>query len=81
MTIRVLIFGSLARELSCKEIEVDVAPPSTVRGVNRALAEKYPAKAAFMNSARLAVNQAFAQPEAPVKPGDEVALIELVGGG
>ncbi|MCE9619234.1 MAG: MoaD/ThiS family protein [Planctomycetes bacterium] len=81
MTIRVLIFGSLARELSCKEIAVEVAAPATVSGVNRALAAKYPAKASFMSSARLAVNHAFAKPEAAVQPGDEVALIELVGGG
>ena len=81
MTIRVLIFGSLARELSCKDIAVDVAEPATVRDVNQALAAKHPFKAAFFQSARLAVNHAFAKPDAPVQPNDEVALIELVGGG
>ena len=81
MTIRVLIFGSLARELSCKDIAVDVAAPATARDVNQALASKHPSKAAFFQSARLAVNHAFAAPDSPVQQGDEVALIELVGGG
>ena len=81
MTIRVLIFGSLARELSCKDIAVDVAESATVRDVNQAIAAKHPSKAAFFQSARLAVNHAFAAPSSPVQQGDEVALIELVGGG
>ena len=81
MTIRVLIFGSLARELSCKDIAVDVSESATVCDINQALASKHPSKAAFFQSARLAVNHAFAKPDAPVQPTDEVALIELVGGG
>ena len=81
MTIRVLIFGSLARELSCKDIAVDVSKSATVCDINQALASKHPSKAAFFQSARLAVNHAFAKPDAPVQPNDEVALIELVGGG
>ena len=81
MTIRVLIFGSLAREMSCKELVVDVCAPATVRDVNASLAAKFPPKAAFFQSARLAVNHAFATPDVPVQATDEVALIELVGGG
>jgi len=81
MTIRVLIFGALAREMSCKELVVDVCAHATVRDVNASLAAKFPPKAAFFHSARLAVNHTFAMPDAPVQPTDEVALIELVGGG
>jgi len=81
MNIRVLIFGALAREMSCKELVVDVCAPAAVRDVNAALAAKFPHKAAFFHSARLAVNHAFAIPNAPVQITDEVALIELVGGG
>ena len=81
MTIRVLIFGALAREVSCKEIIIDVTAPATVRDINQALAAKHPSKAACIQSARLAVNHAFAKPAAPVQPTDAVALIELVGGG
>jgi len=81
MTIRVLIFGALAREMSCKELVVDVCAPATVRDVNMSLAAKFPHKNTFFQSARLAVNHTFAKPDAPVQPTDEVALIELVGGG
>jgi len=81
MTIRVLIFGALAREMSCKEITIAVTASATVRDINQALAAKHPSKAAFFQSARLAVNHAFAAPGSPVQQADEVALIELVGGG
>ncbi len=81
MTVRVLIFGELARELSCSEIAVDVPNPATVRDVNRALAAKFPAKEALFVSARLAVNHAFTAVDSPIQQSDEVALIELVGGG
>ncbi len=81
MTIRVLIFGSLARELSCKDIVIEVSESATVSDVNHALAAKHPLNAAFFQSARLAVNHAFAAPNSPVQHDDEVALIEFVGGG
>ncbi len=81
MKVRVLIFGELARELSCKEIAVDVQSPAQVRDVNLALAEEFPAKSQFFQAARLAVNHAFTSPDSPIKASDEVALIELVGGG
>lgn len=79
--VRVHIFGELARELSCKAITVDVMSPAKVRDVNLALVVKHPMKAQFFQTARLAVNHAFSSPDTPVQSSDEVALIELVGGG
>lgn len=81
MIVRVLIFGELARDLSCKEIAVDVQSPAKVRDINLALAAKYPAKSQLFQTARLAVNHAFSSPDSQVQANDEVALIELVGGG
>lgn len=78
---RVLIFGSLARELSCRDIEISVPEGSTVRDANEALAALHPHKAAFLRSARLALNHAFRPAETVLRPGDELAVIELVGGG
>ena len=78
---RVLIFGSLARELSCASIAVDVPDNASVRDVNEALAASHPHKATFFRGARLAVNHSFRSVDAPLRAGDEIALVELVGGG
>lgn len=81
MVFRVLIFGSLARELSCASIAVDVPDNASVRDVNEALAARYPHKSTFFRAARLAVNHAFQPTGAPLRAGDEIAVVELVGGG
>ena len=46
-----------------------------------ALAARYPHKSTFFRAARLAVNHAFQPTGAPLRAGDEIAVIELVGGG
>ena len=81
MVFRVLIFGSLARELSCASIAVDVPDNASVRDVNEALAASHPHKATFFRGARLAVNHSFRSVDAPLRAGEEIALVELVGGG
>ncbi len=81
MVFRVLIFGSLAHELSCASIAVDVPDNGSARDVNEALAARYPHKATFFRGARLAVNHAFQSAEVPLHAGDEIAVVELVGGG
>ena len=81
MVFRVLIFGSLARELSCASIAVDVPDNASVRDVNEALAASHPHNATFFRGARLAVNHSFRSVDAPLRAGDEIALVELVGGG
>ncbi len=81
MVIRIRIFGALAKQLDARDIQVDVAEPVSVRAVNQALAAKYPSQSAFFSGARLAVNHAFGRADTPIGCTDEVALIELVGGG
>lgn len=81
MAVRVLIFGSLAQELGAREVILDVASPCAGQDVNIALAARFPARAAFFRAARLAVNGSFANADQAIAPGDEVAVIELVGGG
>jgi molybdopterin converting factor small subunit len=81
MVFRVLIFGSLARELACASIAVDVPDNASACDVNEALAARYPHKATFFRGARLAVNHVFHSAETPLHAGDEIAVVELVGGG
>jgi sulfur-carrier protein len=67
--------------------EEDVAPPPEVRnvaGLVRWLAGRGPGHAAAFadpRQVRAAVNQEFATPDAPVRPGDEVAFFPPVTGG
>jgi molybdopterin converting factor subunit 1 len=82
---RVLYFAWLRQKIGVGEEEV--APPESVRdvaGLIDWLAARSPGhRAAFADRAvvRCAVNQDFAGPEAPVRPGDEVAFFPPITGG
>ncbi len=83
MNVRVLLFGA-AREAAggADAVALDLPEDATAGRVLAALSD--PARGALADVARrsrLAVNQSFARDDAPVRPGDEVALIPPVGGG
>ncbi len=67
--------------------EEDVAPPPEVTTVAELLAwlqQRGPGHAealADLSALKVAVNQEYAQPGDPVRPGDEVALFPPVTGG
>ena len=80
MTLPVLLFASYADAFGARTVDVSVNMPCTVADVVLAMrsipgGEKLPAKPL------VAVNQAYAKPDAPVQVGDEVALIPPVAGG
>lgn len=81
MLVRVLIFGPLRAEIGADAITLELPPTATIAAVNAALAARFPGRAAFFQSARLALNNTFARPDQPVNESDEIALIELVSGG
>jgi len=81
MMVRVLFFGPLARELGAREVSVEVGDQATGADVGSRLAAMFPDKGPFFRSARLSVNGVLGRPETPVREGDELAVIELVGGG
>lgn len=82
---RVLYFAGLRQRIGVGE--EDVAPPADVRDVAGLIAwlrAQSPAhEAAFAGTSRVraAVNQDFAQLDAPVAAGDEVAFFPPVTGG
>lgn len=82
---KVLYFAWLKTKTGMAEEEV--APPDEVATVGDLLAwlkEQTPGHAealADLEVVRVAVNQEYAQPDHPVKPGDEVALFPPVTGG
>jgi molybdopterin converting factor small subunit len=90
MRVEVLIFGAAAVSAKSDRVTVEVEGASTVRTVLAAMRAQHPTLRPALppaDSGRLAVNQAFASGDHPIKPvsgaapGDEVALITLVGGG
>lgn len=81
MTVEILLFGAAAAAVKAERLPVTLPAAATVRDALEALAIQHPALRQLLQSARLAVNHAFARPETPIRPGDEVALISLVGGG
>lgn len=81
MRITVLLFGGEARLLGRGSVPLDLRVPVTCTDILGTLAEQWPALRPALRASRLAVNHAFAAPEHPVGPGDEVALIGPVGGG
>lgn len=80
-TMNVLLFGPAARAAGAANVRVRVQASATVRTVLDALASQCPEIAFALPGARLAVNHAFAQADAAVRPEDEVALIAMVSGG
>ncbi len=84
MEVAVLLFGAAATREKSDRVTVIVGVEPTVQDVLRALHEQHPDLRFALPSAdtgRLAVNQSFAKGEHPIRAGDEVALVTLVGGG
>jgi molybdopterin converting factor subunit 1 len=83
--LKVLYFAWVRQKVGIAE--EDVAPPAEVRdvaGLIAFLAARSPGHAAAFadpRQLRAAVNQDFATPDAPVRPGDEVAFFPPVTGG
>lgn len=81
MTVRVKLFAAAREAAGAGEVAVEVAEPARVESVLAAIAARSPALAAIVRRSRLAVNERFAAPGAPVAAGDDLALIPPVGGG
>ena len=82
---KVLYFASLRQKVGVGAEEVDLpAGIATVGELIAWLKERSPRHAeafADMAGVRCAVNQDYARPEDPVRPGDEVAFFPPVTGG
>ncbi len=81
MRTRVRLFGPLARAAGSPQIVVETSHPATPESLRDAAARQHPALAPQIALCRVAVNHTFASAEQPIRDGDEVALVGLVGGG
>ena len=80
----VRFFGSLREAVGEEAMSVDFAGGGTVAALKARLRQRLPAAAAeavFADGVQVAVNQVLAPDDAPIAPGDEVALLPPVTGG
>lgn len=77
---RVLLFASYADAFGASEIDVDLPAGSTVAQVVQWVRTRH-GDSRLPPSPLVAVNQAYARPDATILDGDEVAIIPPVAGG
>ena len=81
IAVRTRLFARLREQAGTDAESVEVRPGSTVEDVYDALRKAHPGLEANRESVRVAVNQEFADWDAIVSDGDEVAFIPPVSGG
>ncbi|GAB4546358.1 MAG: molybdenum cofactor biosynthesis protein MoaE [Anaerolineae bacterium] len=82
MQITVLLFATLKDKAGTNRLTLDLpSDQSTVNEVRAALHQQFPAIAPHLERSVSAINQEFAFPDDPIKPGDEVAFFPPVSGG
>ncbi len=81
MRVRVRLFARLRDLAGAGELAREVAPGATVATVWTALAEEFPALAAYSSSISSAVNAEYAPMTRAVADGDEIAFLPPVSGG
>ena len=81
MKITVLLFAQCRQAAGRDALELDIPEGGGTGALWPAIAGACPALLPFRATARVAVNHSFATGDAPLRPGDEVALIPPVSGG
>ena len=81
MRLRVKLFATYREIVGAKELAWSADAGTTVEGFLASFLRAYPRLAAHRDTMMLAVNQAFAEPTAVLREGDEVALLPPVSGG
>jgi MoaE-MoaD fusion protein len=81
MTIRVLIFASLAQRLGVRELSLPLPEQATVGNAMDELVRQFSDLAPLRPQVATAVNMAYVGPGHKLADGDELALIPPVSGG
>ena len=80
--VKLLYFAALREAMGVSEAAVELPDDvRTVADLARFLERSEPQLAGRLSSVRFALNEAFAEPDAPLSAGDVVALIPPVSGG
>ena len=80
MTVTALLFASYADALGRESVQLTLEPGATVRDALNEL-RSMPGGELLPPSPLVAVNLAYSRPDAPLAPGDELAVIPPVAGG
>ncbi|AHY45673.1 moaD: molybdopterin converting factor, subunit 1 [Rubrobacter radiotolerans] len=78
---KVVFFGAAADRAGVREEKVPVRPDETLGDLWETLSERHPELLPLRATLVFAVNNEYAGPEAPVRDGDEVAVLPPVSGG
>ncbi len=81
MTVRVQLFAILRERAGRDHVEVELPDRATVADAIHAIAQLPGLAGLSGGSARMAINREYADADAPLHPGDELALIPPVSGG
>jgi molybdopterin synthase catalytic subunit len=81
MRVRILFFGRLKDIVGRVEDNVELAEGARVEDLFARYGGEFPEFAAFRSSVVACVNQEFADAQAPLRAGDEVAFLPPVSGG
>ncbi len=80
-TLRVLFFGPVRVQLGTSAVDLPCAGSLSPDGLWTLLLGSYPELKPIRSAIRLTRNGEFLAPDAPLQPGDEIALIPPVSGG
>ncbi len=81
MELTVRLFATLKAQAGAGEVTVEVPEGAQVADLLRALSTAYPALAAALPAALVAVNREYADLSQPLRSDDEIALFPPVSGG
>lgn len=79
--IKVLFFATLRDRAGTRSVDIDVPNATTVGTLKTRIVELYPGLAQAVETALIAINREYADDDAVVPDGAEVALFPPVSGG
>jgi sulfur-carrier protein len=80
-SITIKLFAAYQEAYGTSELQLAIAPDSTVQQVYDRLLAEHPELEPWRSLTRFGVNLAFVEPETRLQPGDELVLIPPVSGG
>ncbi len=81
MRVTIFLFAAFREKTGSGRLQMELPEGATAGDALRRVAKDVPQLGPLLGSAALAVNSEYAGPDAPLKDGDEVALIPPVSGG
>ena len=79
--IRILYFAQAARLAGCANEEFEYEQGLNLARLRETVLRRHPALSDLASSLRWAVAEQFAEPDAPLSPGDTVAVLPPFSGG